>query len=1271
MSRDKTWSFQEQWWITGYLTTLTGLHVGSGEVVFHPELEADGKPVEINGVFRDVDNRPCIPGSTLKGALRSWLGDSLDKSPTKVVKVVDEIFGRPRREGDVASESPMAAGTVGQEKDNGQGGRAEFLDARLAFPLADPVLSLPYWDPARQTCIETGVAIDRHRRTALDQKLVHTEVVPQGVVFRVTVCGPMNEGHAGFLLALLECFNDPDRPILIGADTGSGRGRMGWELNEVKRFGRQEALAWLGLEERPMITEAMSTPGGAEIKSITRQGRQYLKEVTGGFGPAGAGPGPRPTVLDIYLRFDGPFLVNDPPSKSEKDEKSRLREKGEYSDNLPDHRPLRNISGAPRLPARSFRGALRSQAERIARTLGIKCCDPVNPCDPVYETGAVKALCQVCQLFGAAGWKSPLEIPDFRFVTCAADKVRQDFVAIDRFTGGAMPRAKFDADYVYKPEFQGKLVIDWDRLKGAGINTEPLKGLLALVLRDLQEGDICLGFGRAKGYGTCQGEIGGMEALDPGKSVQAFLKAYQQGDPGRDGSMSGWPGWTREAHPQRDRQERGPDHLFHNPYHFVPVTRPDTSAWLKAEDFSNDYKGHHTHACYYDRIGDKQVYNGRIICRLETKTPFFTGGRRIPGTDPQEICPFMLEGEPAIPATSLRGLLSSIVEAVSCSSLRALDDTLLSVRADYKKPLTEMGIIEEHEGDLKLRWLGKPKKHKLGIYDKIIIDEEKNPLSEHAKAGDGQNFERFFYMKTGKNKIPEFSSDNKGGKGDWIRGKFHVMDGSLRDFPGNKHNEYFIEVPEGSTGKAEIFDIKEALEAFHKMADLRTERQKRKKGLKVHEILPYHPLGTRRNADTKEPGRWLRLKAGDIVYCSKQGNRVNRISISQIWRKSRPRVWEFFSKISPELLPFNPERKHISPAELLFGFVEDRKKQKAGKSGQNQKSDAALAFADKVRVSFGRLAQNQDDDSIYDDAVTLKVLATPKPPSPALYFKNNGYVSKKDLKINKKILPQGRKFYLHCLQKNGEVARLTEKGKISEKQEEGFLPWESKSNHQRNQEDKRANLKARITPLKEGTVFYFHIDFDNLSREELELLCYSIRPDMHFQHKLGMGKPIGLGSVSIEPAGLLLINRGSRYRNGLDANATRYNDKVWLDERHKSEYSKLYPEESETATSENDALVPGQLAESFAQTMHPDIKKALELLGNPDNVTAPVHYPQVRDQDIEEENFKWFVANDVGTNNGKKGPEKQSKDPVLDYLEPLNKKSDKLPELERHEWLGK
>jgi hypothetical protein len=72
-----------------------------------------------------------------------------------------------------------------------------------------------------------------------------------------------------------------------------------------------------------------------------------------------------------------------------------------------------------------------------------------------------------------------------------------------------------------------------------------------------------------------------------------------------------------------------------------------------------------------------KTYSGRIVCYLTTESPIVIGGQQVktdenqPATvKPVELTP----GQPAIPASSLRGLLSSIAEAASNSALRVLDD---------------------------------------------------------------------------------------------------------------------------------------------------------------------------------------------------------------------------------------------------------------------------------------------------------------------------------------------------------------------------------------------------------------------------------------------------------------------------------------------------------------------------------------------------------------------------------------------------------------------
>lgn len=67
-------------------------------------------------------------------------------------------------------------------------------------------------------------------------------------------------------------------------------------------------------------------------------------------------------------------------------------------------------------------------------------------------------------------------------------------------------------------------------------------------------------------------------------------------------------------------------------------------------------------------------------------------------------------------------------------------------------------------------------------------------------------------------------------------------------------------------------------------------------------------------------------------------------------------------------------------------------------------------------------------------------------------------------------------------------------------------------------------------------------------------------------------------------------------------------------------------------------------------------------------VTHPVHTPQVNGVTgaaMEQETYRWFVANDIGT-----GPRPNHIAPRQQPLTPLDQRSTALPTLDRHEWRG-
>lgn len=73
---------------------------------------------------------------------------------------------------------------------------------------------------------------------------------------------------------------------------------------------------------------------------------------------------------------------------------------------------------------------------------------------------------------------------------------------------------------------------------------------------------------------------------------------------------------------------------------------------------------------------------------------------------------------------------------------------------------------------------------------------------------------------------------------------------------------------------------------------------------------------------------------------------------------------------------------------------------------------------------------------------------------------------------------------------------------------------------------------TQIKPIQAGVRFRFKVHFENLRPEELGLLWWALalpgEPDKQYRHKLGMGKPLGMGAVAIAPR-LCLTSRSARY----------------------------------------------------------------------------------------------------------------------------------------------
>jgi CRISPR/Cas system CSM-associated protein Csm3 (group 7 of RAMP superfamily) len=459
-NKDQAYQFKNRYRITGTLTALAPMHAGDGDVGdfnkrlsetgARRDLTSDAVSAEYNTVSTGLlgtEARARIPGSTLKGVLRSWAvrhGVAEDS--------INCIFGK------------MASG-----------GKACFCDAYLR-DYGPGTHNDRWWHPQRGTCLAPGVSLNPKTRTAAEHLLYYNEFVPEQSTFGVEIVAQdLSIEEWRSLVGILErAFSvDTDANVAtIGGETADGWGRCSFQIDRVEVIERRDVENWLSNPDEPCPW------------------RETTKPVPGIVGGTTGGR----VVFDIEIQFQGGFLVNDPSQFRRRDEKRGTEGVG--------HAAIRRRDGRYFLPSSSVRGSLRGQARRIWQTLANGTNAEVPDVVPEVKTrDELKNLHGFLRMVGAPGWRTPVAVSDFEVIGTPV-RVRQEFVAVDRFTGGAADDKKFSADALWKPKVKGEVRIDvdaWQRAQVGGWGWM----LLLFVFRDLMEGDVTFGFGRSKGYGAC------------------------------------------------------------------------------------------------------------------------------------------------------------------------------------------------------------------------------------------------------------------------------------------------------------------------------------------------------------------------------------------------------------------------------------------------------------------------------------------------------------------------------------------------------------------------------------------------------------------------------------------------------------------------------------------------------------------------------------------------------------------------------------------------
>lgn len=167
----------------------------------------------------------------------------------------------------------------------------------------------------------------------------------------------------------------------------------------------------------------------------------------------------------------------------------------------------------------------------------------------------------------------------------------------------------------------------------------------------------------------------------------------------------------------------------------------------------------------------------------------------------------------------------------------------------------------------------------------------------------------------------------------------------------------------------------------------------------------------------------------------------------------------------------------------LFGMM--------GRREDRRDRDGIDVFLGKVNIGY---AYAFEESVALCEPIYTAVLDAPKPRHRAFYLDQQGrYIA-------------GRKYYFH---NDGEL-RI----------ENRLLDIRNRPGEYRNQ---------YIQPLERETEFSARIDFTQLETDEFAalLLAITLLPDM--RHKLGYGKPLGLGSMQLVPTNLTLIDYATRY----------------------------------------------------------------------------------------------------------------------------------------------
>ncbi len=452
--------------ISGTLICTSDLHVGDGDLKPFKEFRcskneqhAKGEKEKekekekkeagsYNSVCLDHNKRAYIPGSTLRGALTAFLN--------KDHKTIKKLFGY---------EKPAGKNQDGERS----AGNVRVFDAHIEKPIVtdgDKTIvtdgdKTPYWNPCSGTFISHGIALDDITGTAAKGKLFRYELVPAGTEFSVELeADCLTQTQVKQLLGLLARWNG-SAETAIGKGASKGYGRVEWKNSRVGVLKKKTLREWAA-------NSALSAPYFKPAEILPDDVTKLLE--------------PRKRhVFTIRIMPQSPLLCNEPGFVTGIEQEPKL--------------VFQARNGKAIIPGTTLAGAARARGRKILMTL----LHQAKP-DAKLNDLAEQADVLIKQLFGSEEQKSAIEFSDATDTATATVKHAQYFNAIDRFTGGVKDSALFNVTAAQ---------CDTLITESCSLNSDRMpkddnwwKGLLLFIARDAIEGELAVGWGKGKGYGS-------------------------------------------------------------------------------------------------------------------------------------------------------------------------------------------------------------------------------------------------------------------------------------------------------------------------------------------------------------------------------------------------------------------------------------------------------------------------------------------------------------------------------------------------------------------------------------------------------------------------------------------------------------------------------------------------------------------------------------------------------------------------------------------------